>query len=47
MAAMHEDDSPELKEVGRILRDVLEVYEPCIYVNTSFIRQLLDPSLHD
>lgn len=25
MAAMHEDDSPDLKEVGRILRDVLEV----------------------
>ncbi|XP_024032783.1 hexokinase-3-like [Morus notabilis] len=25
MAAMHEDDSPDLQEVGRILRDVLEI----------------------
>lgn len=25
MAAMHEDDSPELAEVARILKDVLEV----------------------
>lgn len=25
MAAMHEDDSPDLREVARILRDILEV----------------------
>lgn len=42
MAAMHEDDSPELKEVGRILRDILEVYEPFIFFNSSLIRQLND-----
>ena len=25
MAAMHEDDSPDLREVARILKDILEV----------------------
>lgn len=25
MAAMHEDDSPDLTEMNRILRDILEV----------------------
>jgi len=25
MAAMHEDDSPDLREVARILNDILEV----------------------
>ena len=30
MASMHEDDSPELTEVARILKDVLEVLSPTI-----------------
>lgn len=30
MAAMHEDDSPELTDVARILNDVLEVDESLV-----------------
>lgn len=28
MAAMHEDDSPDLREVARILNDTFEVNKP-------------------
>lgn len=45
MAAMHEDDSPDLQEVGRILRDVLEVEEPCTSFHLfSFYSYTIDKS---
>ena len=38
MAAMHEDDSPELTEVARILKDVLDVIESNI--NSLLVQSL-------
>lgn len=38
MAMMHEDDSPELTEVARILKNVLEVIES--YVNSVLVQSL-------
>lgn len=33
MAAMHEDDSPDLREVDDILKDILEVHiSVCFYI---------------
>lgn len=40
MAAMHEDDSPELTEVARILNDVLEVDESLVSSLGLFVHQM-------
>lgn len=40
MAAMHEDDSPELTEVARILNDVLEVDESLFSSLGLFVHQM-------
>lgn len=39
MAAMHEDDSPDLSEVARILGEVLEV-DPLIFLSLHLVLQL-------
>ncbi|KAE8732380.1 Hexokinase-3 [Hibiscus syriacus] len=36
MTAMHEDDSPELSEVAKILKDILDVIDSNIYPSCSF-----------
>lgn len=42
MAVMHEDDSPDLREVARILNDDLEVYRFASLPNLAAIIELLD-----
>lgn len=41
MAAMHEDDSPELTEVARILNDVLEVDESLVSSLGLLVHQMI------
>lgn len=41
MAAIHEDDSPELTEVARILNDVLEVDESLVSSLGLLVHQMI------
>ena len=36
MSTMHQDESPDLREVGRILRDVLGVSQDISLIHTTF-----------